>query len=207
MAKSAWHNRLYIVGAGGFSLQMLDTLDGLASSGVEVVIADDSPLAEMSDYPVVPIDEVPSGASAVIAISRPETRRIIAERRPDIHWTALQAATAIVSRTATIAPGAIIAHGAIIEANCQVGRHFHANLYSYAAHECVIGDYVTFSPRVSCNGNVHICDGVFLGTGAMIRQGSPSIALTIGVGAFIGMGAIVTRDVPPGAVVKAATST
>ena len=82
-----------------------------------------------------------------------------------------------------------------------IGTHFHANIYSYVAHDCVIGDYVTFAPRVSCNGNVHIEDDVYIGTGAVIEQGTPDKPLVIGKGATIGMGAVVTKDVPPGAVV------
>ncbi|MEG3163611.1 acetyltransferase [Sphingomonas sp. PB2P19] len=194
---------LYVLGAGGFALQMLDTLDQLAAQGRSIVIADDAAIAEMAGYPVVDVADVPSQGRAVIAISRPQTRRLVAGRRDDLVWDRLVADTAIVSRAAAMGPGAILAHGVIIEANCRIGRHFHANLHSYVAHECIVGDFVTMSPRVSCNGNVHIGDNVFIGTGAMIRQGQPDAPLVIGEGAFIGMGAIVTRNVPPGTVVKA----
>lgn len=48
-----------------------------------------------------------------------------------------------------------------------IGRSFHANIYSYVAHDCIIGDYVTFAPSVKCTGNVVIEDCVYIGTGAM----------------------------------------
>lgn len=198
--------RLHVIGAGGFTLQMLDTLDRLAENGIEVVIADDKPLCSVAGYRVVPIKDIPARGEAVISISSPTVRRLLAERRPDLAWGMLAAETAIMSREAVIGPGAILGHGVIVEAECHIGRHFQANLYSYVAHECSIGDYVTFSPRVSCNGNVHIGNDVFVGTGAMIRQGRHDRPLTIGEGAFIGMGAIVTRDVPAGATVKASSS-
>lgn len=194
---------LYVIGGGGFALQMLDTIDRIAAGGRRVAIADDAPGIDINGYPVVPLNDVPPGADAVVAISRPSTRRAVVQRRPDLNWGDLVASTAIVSRAATIAPGAVLAHGVIVEPQCRIGRHFHANLYTYVAHECVIGDHVTLSPRVSCNGNIHIGDDVFVGTGALIRQGRPGAPLVIGTGAFIGMGAIVTRNVPPGAIVKA----
>ena len=60
----------------------------------------------------------------------------------------------------------------------------------------MIGDYVTFAPRVSCNGNVTIGDGTYVGTGAILRQG-----ITVGANATIGMGAVVTKDIAAGTTV------
>ena len=100
-----------------------------------------------------------------------------------------------VDTGAVISDGAIIANFASIECNAKIGAFFHLNMYSYVAHDCVIGDFVTFAPRVSCNGNVRIGDNVFVGTGAILRQGSQKSPLTIGEGAIIGMGAVVTKNV------------
>ena len=94
------------------------------------------------------------------------------------------------------AEGSILCSYSIITSNAKIGRFFHANLHSYVAHDCVIGDYVTFAPHVCCNGNVRIDDHAYIGSNAVIRPG-----LVIGRGAFVGMGAVVTRDVPPGVTV------
>jgi sugar O-acyltransferase (sialic acid O-acetyltransferase NeuD family) len=94
--------------------------------------------------------------------------------------------------------GAIICPFVTITSNVRIGRHFHANLYSYVAHDCVIGDFVTFAPNVHCNGNVHVGDHAYIGTGAVLRQGRRDQPLVIGAGATVGMGAVVTKDVPPG---------
>ena len=88
-----------------------------------------------------------------------------------------------------------------LTSNIRIGRCFHANLYSYVEHDCVIGDFVTFAPGVMCNGNVHIEDHAYIGTGAVIRQGQPGKPLVIGKRAVVGMGAVVTRDVAPGTTV------
>ena len=79
----------------------------------------------------------------------------------------------------------------------RIGRFFHANLNSYVAHDCIIGDYVTFAPNVACNGNVHIGNHAYIGTGAIIKQGSKDTLRRIGKGAIVGMGAVVTKDVAP----------
>lgn len=89
----------------------------------------------------------------------------------------------------------------LVTASARIGRQFQCNIYSYVAHDCMIGDFVTFAPKVCCNGNVHIGDFAYVGTGAVIKQGVPGKPLRIGAGAVIGMGAVVTKDVPEGAVV------
>jgi sugar O-acyltransferase (sialic acid O-acetyltransferase NeuD family) len=96
-----------------------------------------------------------------------------------------------------IAEGAIICANSIITSNVKIGKFFHSNIYSYVAHDCVIGDYVTFAPSVHCNGNVHIGNHAYIGTGAIIKQGTAEKPLIIGEGAVIGMGAVVTKDVLP----------
>jgi len=113
----------------------------------------------------------------------------------------VQAQNCMVLDDTSLAEGPILCGFATITSNATIGRHFHGNIYSYVAHDCVIGDFVTFAPGVMCNGNVHIEDHAYIGTGAVLRQGKPGKPLTIGAGAIVGMGAVVTRDVPPGVTV------
>jgi hypothetical protein len=35
----------------------------------------------------------------------------------------------------------------MVTASAKIGAHFQCNIYSYVAHDCVIGDFVTFAPR------------------------------------------------------------
>ena len=100
-----------------------------------------------------------------------------------------------------IGSGAILCDNTQITSNVRIGSHFHGNIYSYVEHDCVIGDFVTFAPRVCCNGNVIIEDGAYIGTGAMLRQGTLEEPLRIGAGATVGMGAVVTKNVAEGVTV------
>jgi len=194
---------LAVFGAGGFLLQMLPTLDRLRDAGRAIFIVDDRSLGLVFGYPVVRLDAVPSNAAFVVAVSDGRTRRQIVERLGGCRFWRATASSALISPYAEIGEGAIICDYTIVEASCRIGRHFQGNIHSYVAHECVIGDYVTFAPRVSCNGNVQIGDHVTIGTGALLRQGTPKRPLIIGAGAIIQMGAVVTRDVEPSAVIKA----
>lgn len=115
-------------------------------------------------------------------------------------WT-VRAANVVEMDAVEIGEGAILCPFVTITSNIRIGRHFHANIYSYVEHDCIIGDYVTFAPGVKCNGNVVIEDHVYIGTGAIIRQGKPGCPLVIGKRAIVGMGAVATKDVPPGTTV------
>jgi sugar O-acyltransferase (sialic acid O-acetyltransferase NeuD family) len=99
---------------------------------------------------------------------------------------------------AEIGVGAIICGFCTITTNVRIGDFFHANIYSYVEHDSVIGDYVTFAPRVGCNGNIAIRDMAYIGAGAVIRQGDASGPVVIGHGATVGMGAVVLNSVPDG---------
>jgi sugar O-acyltransferase (sialic acid O-acetyltransferase NeuD family) len=116
------------------------------------------------------------------------------------HWSVI-APTMIVMDEVQIGEGAILCNHVHFTSNIKVGKFFHANYFSYVAHDCIIGDYVTFAPGVKCNGNIHIEDHAYIGTGAVIKQGTPDKPLVIGKGAVVGMGTVVTKSVPPGVTV------
>ena len=96
-----------------------------------------------------------------------------------------------------VGDGAILCSFTHITSNTKIGRFFHGNIYSYIAHDCVIGDFVTFAPGVMCNGHVVVEDHAYIGTGVVIKDATDK-PVVIGRGAVVGMGAVVTKSVPPG---------
>lgn len=144
-----------------------------------------------------------SSRHVVVAIADSHIRARLTQRLDEagvLPWT-VRASQSIVMDAVDVGPGAAISPYVVMTSNICIGRAFHANLHSYVEHDCVIGDFVTFAPGVKCNGNVIIEDHVYVGAGAIIRQGRPGKPLVIGRGACIGMGAVVLNDVAPGAVV------
>lgn len=174
----------------------------------QLVFIDDQPSAEVvnghrvltyEEFLREPADE----RYAVLAIAHGGTREKLAIRcaRDDIKAWSVVADNTVVMDDVVIGEGAALSPFVALTSNVRIGRHFHANLYSYVEHDCVIGDFVTFAPGVQCNGNVVIEDHAYIGAGAMIRQGMPGKPLVIGRGAVVGMGAVVLGDVAPGATV------
>lgn len=113
----------------------------------------------------------------------------------------VSASNVVIMDDVAIGEGALLSPFVTLTSNIRIGRFFHANMYSYVAHDCTIGDFVTFGPAAKCNGNIVIEDYAYVGSGAVIKQGRPGAPLVIGRGAIVGMGAVVTRSVPPGATV------
>jgi sugar O-acyltransferase (sialic acid O-acetyltransferase NeuD family) len=138
-----------------------------------------------------------------VGIADPATRRRVYERYLALGMepVEIRAASAIVFDHSTIGEGAVLCPNTVVTANVTIGKMFQLNLYSYVEHDCVIGDFVTFAPGVRCNGAVHIGDNAYLGSGAILRQGTSEGPLVIGAGAVVGMGAVVTKDVAPGSTV------
>ena len=149
------------------------------------------------------VAEPASARHVVLAIANSAVRERLAARCATdgvSAWT-VAADNVVVMDAVEIGEGAALSPFVTITSNIRIGQHFHANLYSYVEHDCVIGDFVTFAPGVKCNGNIIIEDHAYLGAGAVIKQGKPGQPLVIGRGAVVGMGAVVTKNVPAGATV------
>lgn len=138
-----------------------------------------------------------------IAIANSQVReKLVARLNQDgVQHLEIQAANTVILDEVEIGEGSLLCPFTCLTSNIKIGKFFHANIYSYVAHDCVIGDYVTFAPGVKCNGNIHIEDHAYIGTGAVIKQGTPDQPLVIGKGAIVGMGAVVTKSVPAGVTV------
>jgi sugar O-acyltransferase (sialic acid O-acetyltransferase NeuD family) len=149
------------------------------------------------------VAEPASARHVVLAIANSAVRERLAARcaADGVRAWTVAADNVVVMDEVEIGEGAALSPFVTITSNIRIGQHFHANLYSYVEHDCVIGDFVTFAPGVKCNGNIIIEDHAYLGAGAVIKQGKPGQPLVIGRGAVVGMGAVVTKNVPAGATV------
>lgn len=191
-------NRLVgVYGAGGCGRGILPLLrnDEQFNSDRIVFIDDCRSGKTVNGHAVLSYDEfiAEGGTDACLAIADGQTRqRLDRQLQADmVRLLSIRAPDVLVMDAVEIDAGALLSPRTCLTSNIQIGRCFHANLFSYVEHDCVIGDYVTFAPRVNCNGNVRIGDFVYVGTGAFLRQG-----IEIGTNAVIGMGAVVTKDVP-----------
>ena len=200
-----------VFGASGFGREVMPLLRAQLQqviSSERLVFIDDAPsTTKLNGYDVLTWAEFlarpASQRSVVLAIASSAIREVLAQRceAAGVDQLSVQAANVVCMDSIMLGEGAVLTPFVTLTSNIHIGRYFHANIYSYVAHDCVIGDFVTFAPRVMCNGNVHIEDHAYIGTGAILKQGTPDKPLVIGRGAVVGMGAVVTKSVPAGVTV------
>lgn len=200
-----------VYGASGFGREIMPLAKAqyhAMFADVRFIFVDDGAEQDsLNGYPILTYSDFLAleavNKFVVLAIANSAVRENLIEKceADEIGILSVVADNAVILDEVEIGEGAILCHFTQLTSNIKIGKQFHANIYSYVAHDCVIGDYVTFAPGVRCNGNIHIEDHAYIGTGAIIKQGTPSKPLIIGKGAVVGMGAVVTKDVPPGVTV------
>jgi sugar O-acyltransferase (sialic acid O-acetyltransferase NeuD family) len=198
-----------LIGAGGHGRETMPVLaemirrsDMTAEHRLMFVVEGADCPERVNGYPVVSLAEyvVMEGERYFnIAIADAQARERIANLciAAGLRPLSIISKSALVLDNNDIGEGAILSPFSVVTSNARIGRFFHANIFSRVAHDCVIGDFVTFAPSAQCNGNVVVDDYAFIGTGAVIKEGTRECPLVIGKGATVGMGAVVTKDVAP----------
>jgi len=204
--------RFAIFGASGFGREVLPVarqqLEQTETQDWDLMFVDDHPPApQINGHKVLSYADwlaLPANSRHIsLAIANSQIREKLATRcvSDGIHFFSIRATNSLVMDDVQLGTGTILCPFVTLTSNIRIGQQFHANIYSYVTHDCVIGDFVTFAPGVHCNGNVHIEDHAYIGTGAILRQGKTGEPLVIGRGAVVGMGAVVTKNVAPGTTV------
>jgi sugar O-acyltransferase (sialic acid O-acetyltransferase NeuD family) len=204
-----------LFGAGGFARETMVALKEQlrrtrgplnAEADYRICFVDTEPeLSELNQLPCLNEDDffnLPGRKFFNIAINESRLREKIATKAEPLATPFSIIANSVeIGDGNQLHPSAIMSANTMLTSNTTIGRYFQSNIYSYVAHDCIIGDFVTFAPRVCCNGNIIIEDHAYIGTAAVLRQGTANKPLRIGAGAIVGMGAVVTKDVPAGTTV------
>jgi sugar O-acyltransferase (sialic acid O-acetyltransferase NeuD family) len=199
--------QIAIYGGGGFAREVawLAGESGDEQRSYEAVcFIDDDKSAQgnlLNGIPVMSLEEARSlfpDACVVSGVGSPRTRQTVMERAKAAGFTfaTLIHARVEYSRWVTVGPGTVICAGNILTTNIALGCHTQINLDCTIGHDVIMGDYTTLAPGVHVSGCVHFGQRVYVGTGAVILNGTREQPLTIGDDAVIGAGACVLGAVP-----------
>jgi sugar O-acyltransferase (sialic acid O-acetyltransferase NeuD family) len=191
---------IFVYGAGGQGRVVVDTLkNGRVEYVVSKLVDDDKDLhgREISGQ-IVRSGEAIHDERGFVAIGDNEARVRIASRYRG-RLVTLVHRTAFVAEGVTLGEGTVVMAGTVINVGCRIGANSIINTGATVDHDCEIGDGVHIAPGCHLCGEVSVGDEALLGVGTVVVPG-----VRIGAKAFIHAGQTVTRDVPAGAVVRAA---
>lgn len=201
--------QIAIYGAGGFAREvawLVQSCNKEIEDYKVVCFIDDNPALYgqiLNGIPVVSLEAACQqfvSASVVCGIGNPQTRQRVTEK---VSAAGFEIATIIHpnvehSQWIEIGIGTVICAGNILTINIILGKHVQINLDCTVGHDVIMGDFTTLAPGVHVSGCVHFGQRVYVGTGAVIINGTQEEPLVIGDDVVIGAGACVTKAVPPG---------
>ncbi|MCB5188959.1 NeuD/PglB/VioB family sugar acetyltransferase [Methylobacillus caricis] len=200
--------KLYIIGAGGWGREVLILLRDHVDCGTAWDIA-----GFLDTRPHM-LDGIDCGARItgdplthqpqaddlfVCAIGLPNGRQSFAQPILDKggHFLTLHdAPLGWISVRVQIGQGAILSHRVQVSPDVQIGDFANIHSASILSHDVRIGNYAQISAMVFIGGGAQIGNKAIVYPHATITPG-----IKIGEGATVGAGAVVIKDVPPGATV------
>jgi sugar O-acyltransferase (sialic acid O-acetyltransferase NeuD family) len=206
--------KVVIVGAGGFAREVLDILMAVNAQHPRYEILgfvdDNTELwgLELNGVRVLGglewlASARAAGVLATVAVGSPQTRSMLVQKiaAAGLGFCQLTHPSAILTPFIELGEGAIVTAGCILTNRITIGRHVHINLDCTLGHDAVLEDYATLAPGVHVSGWVHIGKRAYVGTGAVLINGTEEAPLTVGDDAVVGAGACVVRPVPAGVTV------
>lgn len=204
---------LILVGSGGFGRETAEVVRALNAADEArgarppwnlLGYVDDDPGrwgATVSGVPVLgAVDEVAAreDVAVVVCTGRPgnyRSKRAIVDRLKlePARFATLVHPAAVVAGSCVLAEGTVVMAGVVATADVRVGAHVGLMPHVVLTHDDVLGDFVTVGAGARLAGAVEVAEGAYLGSGCLVREHR-----RVGAWAMVGMGAVVTRDVPAG---------
>ncbi len=198
-----------IYGAGGFAREVAWLVESCNTDQEQYRVAcfiDDNEQTHgmiLNGVPVMGLQEAyhrfPE-ARLVGGIGSPQIRQRVLEKAAMIGFRFETIIHPRVERSSwiEIGVGTVICAGSILTTNIILGQHVQINLDCTIGHDVIMGDYATLAPGAHISGHVHLGQRAYVGTGAVIINGTQDTPIIIGEDVVVGAGACVTKSVPAG---------
>jgi len=115
---------------------------------------------------------------------------------PEQRWVSIIDPRACVASTVTLGHGVHVDALATLQPGVRLGAHVAVRGGAVVAHDVVMGDLCFVGANASIAGYARIEEGVHVALNACVRE-----YVCVGRYAVIGLGSVVIRDVPAGAIV------
>jgi len=203
------HQQIAIYGAGGFAREaawLVESSSNEVNSYEVVCFIDDNTATHgslLNCIPAMSLEEAARrfpAAKVISGVGSPKARQATMEKaaRAGFGFATIVHPRTERSQWIEMGEGTVICAGNILTTNIVLGKHVQINLDCTIGHDVVMGDYATLAPGVHISGCVHLGERVYIGTGAVIINGTQENPILIENDAVIGAGACVTRSVSSG---------
>lgn len=200
---------LILVGAGGFARESAEAVravnDALPTYELLGFVDDDPTLAGavVADLPVLgAVDAVADMPDAQVVVCTGHPGNYLSRRQlvlrlglPPGRFATIVHPSAVIPPSVVLGPGTVVLATAVATTAVRVGAHVAVMPGVVLTHDNVVDDYATFGAGAKLAGGVQVGQGAYVGAGALVREHR-----SIGAWSLVGMGAVVTRDIPPGEV-------
>ena len=197
--------QIAVYGASGFGRELVWLVHDCNTYYVVCFIDDDITKhgSILNGIPVLGLEQARKkfpNAKVVGGVGVPKTRETLIEKaaRVGFDFETIIHPRVEHSQWVKIGTGSVICAGNILTTNIVLGEHVQINLDCTIGHDVIMDDYTTLAPGVHVSGWVHLGRRVYVGTGAVIINGTDQSPVVIGDDAIIGAGSVVTRGIPPG---------
>lgn len=190
---------IIIYGSGGFGRELAWIIEQRCLKKVSCFV-DDNNNGKINNIEVISpslgIKKYPK-SNFIVSIGNPKIRKILTIKMLEygLFPETIISPDVLYSSFVSFGEGNVICPGTIITCNIKIGNYNQINLGCTIGHDVIIKDFVTLSPGVHISGNVVIESGVFIGTGAVIINGTKDKPIKIGKNCIIGAGSCVTKDI------------
>jgi sugar O-acyltransferase (sialic acid O-acetyltransferase NeuD family) len=195
---------ILVYGAGGFAREVAWLVETCGEPYRCIGFIDDDEALHgesLNDYPVMGLDtafERYPGAAVVPALGNPGARQVVMQKAIATGFSTETVIHPKTERSAwlDVGAGTVICAGCTLTTNIALGEYVQINLHCTIGHDAILDDYVTLAPGVHVSGCVHIERSAYIGTGAVIINGTRNEPIIIGARAIVGAGACVTKSIP-----------
>ena len=194
---------LYLVGTGGLAREVLGWMKSEDSPLLPfvkgfVVTSGEDIGSSVHGYPVLHLDDLNGEFNFIPTIGSGETRQQLVKTLLLNGGQPLSyiSTSVILGAGVTVGAGCIINPRSSISSDVMIGDYVLINCNTGVGHDVSIGDFCTLLGSNTINGNVRLENNCLIGSSATIRPGK-----IIGIGATVGMGAVVFKNVKPGVTV------
>jgi len=196
---------LFIYGNSGLGKGLLYDLDicGFLPKYREVIFVNDYFQADVLGHRTVCFAEALEIASKheadyIVAVGEPLARKKLFDRclTNKCNVVSVNGSMTKFHNSVTVGKGTIVRMGSIVDVETVIGLNCFVNKNVSLGHNVVLGNNCSLAPGVVVGGFSKIGDSTYVGSGAVIRD-----RIVIGSNCIVGMGSVVTKNIPDNSIV------